>query len=785
MRQFQRTFGFLFTFAMLGSGAAIVPACNGGAEESVSRSVQLQLRFHLPAGQKAADAPFRALAIEDDNVFGAGEFSEVTRVQVDVTDADTDQLFLNNIEFERSPDDVWTATIAALPANRTFRFFAEAFDADGARLFSGEVEISVTQDNQVIEIPLAPEQDGDEFELPHMARISYQSVIATGQSMPVVFTVEGEPGTSIDLTISTAAGALPFTPPERSITLNSTVADLVAMYTAPEVTAETEFTYRVTLASELAQSSLTVDTEFAIRVVPQSTVVDDIQPVLLLSPVILNLQGALQSGTDNLYFTADDEVRLAAAVSDDGPQSELSYAWSFAPNPGTNPASFANQGQGNPGFMQAYQPSLEGQISLAVTDGGGSTTTLFYNINPNQFADAFDDSDVVQMVTGDSHTCVMTTAGKVRCWGQNSVGQLGYGNTTSIGDDPARQPYTAGDVPIPASDPAAQITAGANHTCALLHSGMAYCWGRNDFGQLGYSNTDHVGDDEPVTSAGFINAGGLLSSIAAGGNHTCAVLSASGEVRCWGQNDHGQLGQGNTESFSDSADEPTSAATSVPLGALRATSLALGASHSCALLSDGSVRCWGSNAAGELGTGSTGQDIGDEPADAISDVLLGGSARQIEAGQSHTCAVMTSGSMRCWGNDSDGQIGNGAASGPVADPGAQGDLSVGSEVASIGLGGNHTCALLTSGQAKCWGAASAGQLGYGDTTDRAAPPAESIQLATSSAFLISAGQSHSCAMRSNGGVRCWGRGEEGQLGQGSTAAIFDPASSSDIQLFAP
>jgi alpha-tubulin suppressor-like RCC1 family protein len=777
----------MFTFAMLGSGAALIPACNGngGAEESVFRSVKLQLRFHLPATENAANAPFRALASKDGDLRGAGEFSQVERIQVDVTDADTEQLFLNNLEFVRGADDLWTATIAALPANRTFRFFAEAFDANGTRLFSGEVEISLTADNQVIEIPLAPEQDGDEFDLPHMARISYQNVIATGQSMPVVFTVEGEAGTSIDVTVSTETGSLPFVPSQRSVTLNSSVADLVATYTAPEVTTETEFSYHVTLAAELAQSSLAVDTEFSIRVVPRTTVVDDIQPVILLSPVILSLDGALQRGPDSQYFTPDDQVRLAAAVSDDGPQSELEYAWSFTPSPGTDPASFANQGQGNPGVLQAYQPALQGQISLAVTDGGGSTTTLFYNINPNQFADAYDDSDIVQMVTGDSHTCIMTTAGRVRCWGQNSFGQLGYGNTTTIGDDPARQPSMAGDVPLPASDPAAQITAGANHTCALLQSGMAYCWGRNDSGQLGYSSTAHVGDDESVTSAGFINAGGLLSTIAAGGNHTCAVLSESGEVRCWGQNDHGQLGRGDTESFSDSADEPTSAATSVSLGAVRATSLALGASHSCAMLADASVRCWGSNSAGELGSGSTSDDIGDEPADAISAVLLGGTARQIEAGQSHTCAVMTSGSVRCWGDDSNGQLGNGAASTPVTDPGAQGDLSIGGEVASIGLGSQHTCALLINGQAKCWGSDSSGQLGYGDTTDRAAPPAESIQLGASSAFLISGGQSHSCAVRSNGSVRCWGRGEEGQLGQGSTAAILDPASSSDIQLFTP
>jgi alpha-tubulin suppressor-like RCC1 family protein len=196
------------------------------------------------------------------------------------------------------------------------------------------------------------------------------------------------------------------------------------------------------------------------------------------------------------------------------------------------------------------------------------------------------------------------------------------------------------------------------------------------------------------------------------------------------------------------------------------------------------VRCWGSNSAGELGTGSFGGNIGDNATDVITNVRLGGPARKIEAGASHTCAIMQTDFMRCWGSDVNHQIGN-AAHVSIADPEALGDILTGDRVSEIDLGDQHTCALLVDGQAKCWGLGSQGVLGLGNSSSLAVPQTTAINFGGASAYLISGGANHTCAVKSNGGIRCWGRGAEGQLGQGSTAAVNTPtAFASDIALFA-
>src|SRR5262249_29402199 len=153
--------------------------------------------------------------------------------------------------------------------------------------------------------------------------------------------------------------------------------------------------------------------------------------------------------------------------------------------------------------------------------------TLHYTLTPGQFADAIDHASVngiKHIVSGANHNCVLTGQNTVRCWGDNHYGQLGYGNAIDVGDAPTRLPYTAGDVPLPVSDPVQQLVAGNNHTCVLLQSGLIYCWGDNQYGQLGYNRTDNLGDGEPVTSFGYVTLGDLASRIAAGGDHTCAIL---------------------------------------------------------------------------------------------------------------------------------------------------------------------------------------------------------------------------------------------------------------------
>ena len=163
------------------------------------------------------------------------------------------------------------------------------------------------------------------------------------------------------------------------------------------------------------------------------------------------------------------------------------------------------------------------------------------------------------IAAGREHTCALPGAGRVRCWGSGDQGALGYGNTDNIGDD--ETPASAGDVDV--GGPVVALAAGAYHTCALLAEGRVRCWGDNRLGPLGYGNTEDVGDDETPASAGDVEVGGPVAALAAGGDHTCALLETS-RVRCWGAGWSGQLGYGNTESIGD--DETPASAGDVDLG---------------------------------------------------------------------------------------------------------------------------------------------------------------------------------------------------------------------------
>jgi alpha-tubulin suppressor-like RCC1 family protein len=177
---------------------------------------------------------------------------------------------------------------------------------------------------------------------------------------------------------------------------------------------------------------------------------------------------------------------------------------------------------------------------------------------------------------------------------------LGYGNLATIGDD--ETPESAGDVPVGGAVVA--IAAGANHTCAILGSGSLRCWGQDNGGQLGYGNTLTVGDDESPDAIGDVPLGEPVVAVTAGSSHTCAVL-ASGLARCWGYGGNGQLG---FRAYALGDDEPITSVGPISLGGL-ATEIAAGTAHTCALLQSGGLRCWGSSPFGQLGYGNT-QSIG-------------------------------------------------------------------------------------------------------------------------------------------------------------------------------
>ena len=310
-------------------------------------------------------------------------------------------------------------------------------------------------------------------------------------------------------------------------------------------------------------------------------------------------------------------------------------------------------------------------------------------------------ASVTQITAGNDHTCALLDTGVVRCWGWAGVGQLGYGNIDSIGDD--ETPATAGDVDVGGT--VTKIDAGDAHTCAVLETGNLRCWGSGGFSNLGYGNPNsNVGDNETPASAGNVDVGGTVTQVAAGEFHTCALLG-TGAVRCWGNGGLGRLGHGFIAIIGD--DETPASAGNVNVGST-VTQIAAGKHHTCALLDTGDVRCWGFGANGRLGYGNI-SDIGDdESPSSAGDVDVGGTVTQIVAGEEHTCALLDTGAVRCWGVGANGRLGyaNTSDIGDNETPASAGDVTVGGTVTQIDAGVFHTCALLDTGNVRCWARAA-------------------------------------------------------------------------------
>ena len=313
-----------------------------------------------------------------------------------------------------------------------------------------------------------------------------------------------------------------------------------------------------------------------------------------------------------------------------------------------------------------------------------------------------------QLAVGGWHSCAVTDSDGVRCWGLGANGALGYASNADVGL--TTWPMTLGDVDVGA--PVVQIDAGEHHTCAVTDGGAVRCWGLGERGRLGYGNIDTIGDDEAPASAGDVPLGGTAVQVTAGRNHTCALL-ANGDVRCWGQGTHGQLGYGNAFDIGDN--EPPSVAGSVDLGAA-AVQVDAGDYHTCALLETGAVRCWGSAVGGRLGYASPNAVGDNETPASAGDVALGGVALKVVAAFNHTCALLEGGTVRCWGEGVYGELGYGNLEiiGDDEVPSDAGDVDVGGTVVDI-TADAHTCARLDVGTLRCWGPASRGQLGYGET----------------------------------------------------------------------
>jgi cysteine-rich repeat protein len=387
---------------------------------------------------------------------------------------------------------------------------------------------------------------------------------------------------------------------------------------------------------------------------------------------------------------------------------------------------------------------------------------------------------ITAVAAGASHTCALIEGGRLRCWGLNNAGQLGYGNTDNIGDN--EPPSTPGDVV--AGEDIERVSLRAHHACAYLSDQTVRCWGYNGAGQLGQGNTDNVGDGEFPFSVDPISINAEILDMAVGGNHTCARVG-SGSVRCWGEASSGQLGYGNTTSI------PIPLTVDLELGGI-VTLLRSGIDHNCALLDDNDVRCWGRNDRGQLGYGNTTAIGDDEVPNSVVPVPVtpqgipdGTPITEIALGNTHSCVLWETGDVLCWGDNFYGQLGQGSTT-TVGDNETLATLfpiDLGGDAVALTLGKHHTCALLDGGDVKCWGRNLYGQLGYGDIAhvgdDEVPADVEPIELG-GTAISIAAGDYHTCAVVDDHEVVCWGFNDSGQLGYGDTELRGDDELPSEL-----
>ncbi len=374
-----------------------------------------------------------------------------------------------------------------------------------------------------------------------------------------------------------------------------------------------------------------------------------------------------------------------------------------APTGGASNAGAVGQGCGAGGFPPAGD--------LVVTDGAISA-----------------------LVAGNAHVCALTK-GVVDCWGYGAFGQLGDGHFDN-------RPFLVQAQGLDSGTTA--ISAGAYHTCALVNGGLE-CWGGNLFGTIGNPASDSA---IPLPVQGLRSRATAFSG---GTFHTCAIVERG--VQCWGNNLYGQLG----------ADSPESTSAPVDVIGLTygVTGLAAGDYHTCALV-DGGVQCWGRNDFGQLGNSSTTSSSVPVQVQGLTSGVTA-----IAAGSgNHTCALVN-GSVRCWGLNEHGQLGDGSTSNSSVPVEVQG---LAPNISAVLAGLEHTC-ILANGGVKCWGQNAFGQLGDGTTEDRTVPV--QVQDLTSGVTAIGVGGGHTCAAVDRG-VQCWGDNGAGQLGNGSTASSLVP-----------
>ncbi|MDP1884717.1 MAG: hypothetical protein Q8L10_05145 [Candidatus Moranbacteria bacterium] len=374
-------------------------------------------------------------------------------------------------------------------------------------------------------------------------------------------------------------------------------------------------------------------------------------------------------------------------------------------------------------------------------------------------------NEVIQVSTGYYHACALKTDGTVFCWGVNNYGQLGDFSTTQR----LTPVQVHGVNNVGVLTDVSHISAGGYHTCALKTDNSVYCWGYNSTGQIGdYTVTQRL---TPVQVHGVDNVGVLtdVNRISAGGVHTCAIKT-DGAVYCWGSNVYGRLGDNTITQRTT----PVQVHGVSDVGFLvDVDQIIPGINQTCALKIDGTVYCWGINNYGQIGDGTIieshipVQVHGVNDSGFLSDISL------VASGQNHNCALKTDNTVYCWGYNGAGQLGDNTTTArytPVQVHGVN-DVGVLTDVNQISTKFRHTCATKNDGTVYCWGYGVYGQLGnFSNVTSFTPVQVHGIGNIDflSSANQISTGYHHTCALKTGGVVNCWGYNSNGQLGDSTT-----------------
>jgi alpha-tubulin suppressor-like RCC1 family protein len=395
-------------------------------------------------------------------------------------------------------------------------------------------------------------------------------------------------------------------------------------------------------------------------------------------------------------------------------------------------------------------------------------------------------STVRMLSTNIYHSCAVFASGAMKCWGRNESGELGLGDFEHRGDEPGEMGAALPFVDVGSGRMVLFVATGIANTCVILDDHTVKCFGSSFNGALGQENVVYgpklpTGDAIHVTKLG---AGHHATSLALGEYFGCALLD-DGRVKCWGTNINGQLGLGDKNARGSAAGSMGDALPAVALGSGRtATAIATGRTHACAILDNGSVKCWGRNAYGQLGLGDT-NDRGDQPGemgDALPTVALGTgrTAKAITAEDSQTCIILDDDRVKCWGHAGVGQLGLGDQLNRGDGPGEMGDalptvaLGTGRTAKAITAGYNNTCALLDDATVKCWGVNATGELGQGDKTYRGWGPNQMgdallpIDLGPGRTARAVTGTVAHCALLDDDAIKCWGSNFKGALGLGDT-----------------